>query len=169
MEIIIIAAMANNRVIGKNNSLPWSFPQDLKRFKTLTKGFPCIMGRKTWESLPKKPLPDRFNIIISGTLKKEDLYTTEDTEEHRDKIEIFSSLSDAIEHCKGQEKVFICGGSSIYKEAMEYAGKIELTQIHKDYEGDVYFPEIDSDWKIINKEVFDTFSFITYTKQRLEL
>jgi dihydrofolate reductase len=71
-EIIIIAAMAENRVIGKNNLIPWSIKEDMAHFRELTRGWPCIMGRKTWESLPKKPLPGRLNIVISGTMAKEE-------------------------------------------------------------------------------------------------
>ena len=156
-EIIIIAAMSENRVIGKNNALPWSIKEDMAHFKKLTKGHPCVMGRKTWESLPVKPLPERLNVIVSSTM-------TADSSLPQD-VKIFPSLSAAIENCSEYEKVFIIGGEAIYKQALIMASKIELTLIHKEYEGDAFFPEIDETrWQKTDTENFDTFSFITYTR-----
>jgi len=153
MELIIIAAMSENRVIGKDNALPWSLKADMERFKKLTLGWPCVMGRKTWESLPKRPLPGRPNIVISRSFNAVT------------GAKVFSSLQDAVTHCAGYEKVFICGGASVYAEAMPLADRIELTLIHRQYEGDAFFPEIDpSLWKITNTEDFDGFSFISYSK-----
>jgi len=153
MELIIIAAMAENRVIGMNNSLPWSLKADMERFKKLTLGWPCVMGRKTWESLPKRPLLGRPNIVISRSLSEVP------------GMSVFPSLQDAISHCAGYEKVFICGGASVYKEALGLANKIELTVIRRQYEGDAFFPEIDQAlWKITQTEDFDGFSFISYSK-----
>jgi len=155
MELIIIAAMSENRVIGINNAMPWSLKADMERFKKLTLGWPCVMGRKTWESLPKRPLPGRPNIVISKTLPAG----------AAPEAAVFPSLQEAVEHCAGCEKVFICGGASVYAEAMPLADRIELTVIHKQYEGDAYFPEIDSSgWQITNTEDFDGFSFISYSK-----
>ena len=154
-EIIIIAAMSENRVIGKNNTLPWSFKEDMARFRELTKGCPCIMGRKTWESLPKRPLPGRLNVVISRSLSAEAAQGAI----------VLPSLPAAIEYCAGHEKVFICGGEAVYRQALSLADKIELTLIHRQYEGDAFFPEIDAAcWSPINTVDFDTFSFITYTK-----
>jgi len=153
MEIIIIAAMAENRVIGINNALPWSLKADMERFKKNTFGWPCIMGRKTWESLPKRPLPGRPNIVISRSLSTATW------------AKVFHSLQEAVQHCAEYEKVFICGGASVYAEALPLANRIELTVIHKQYEGDAFFPEIDpAQWKIANTEDFDGFSFISYSK-----
>jgi dihydrofolate reductase len=155
MEVIIIAAMAENRVIGKGNALPWSLKEDMAHFKELTMGCPCVMGRKTWESLPKRPLPGRVNIVISRSLAAET--TPEAT--------VLSSLQDAIQYCAGHEKVFICGGASIYREALSLADKIELTVIHRQYDGDAFFPEIDAaQWSKIGAIDFDGFSFISYSK-----
>jgi len=156
-EIIIIAAMAENRVIGKNNVIPWSLKEDMARFRKLTNGWPCIMGRKTWESLPKKPLPGRLNIVISKTMTASGIGSED--------VNFFPSLPLAVEYCSGYEKIFIIGGETIYKQALEFADKIELTIIHKQYEGDTFFPEIESSsWSVINTEDYYTFSFITYTK-----
>jgi dihydrofolate reductase len=165
MEIIIIAAMAENRVIGRDNAMPWSLKEDMARFRELTKGWPCIMGRKTWESLPKKPLPGRLNIIISKTITADSSVTNDSAQD----VKIFPSLSAAIEYCTGYEKVFICGGETIYRQALDMADKIELTLIHRQYEGDAFFPEIDTAcWNVAGTVNFDTFSFITYTKNKKE-
>jgi len=153
MDLIIIAAMSETRVIGINNALPWSLKADMERFKKLTLGWPCIMGRKTWESLPKRPLPGRPNIVISRSLNAVT------------GAKVFPSLQEAVQHCAGYEKVFICGGASIYAEALGLANKIELTVIHRQYEGDAIFPEINTaQWKIIQTEDFDGFSFLSYSR-----
>jgi dihydrofolate reductase len=153
-EIIIIAAMAENRVIGKGNALPWSLKADMAHFKELTFGWPCVMGRKTWESLPVRPLPGRLNIVVSGTMRE----TGPD-------VKVFSSLPAAIEHCSAYSKIFICGGASIYREALPLADRIELTLIRQNYGGDAFFPEIDAArWTQTDSLDFDTFSFVSYTK-----
>ena len=158
-EIIVIAAMSENRVIGKDNVMPWSLREDLAHFKNLTKGWPCVMGRKTWESLPKKPLPGRLNIIVSKTMPEDSSVPNEAD------VKIFPSLSCAIEYCNGYKKVFICGGETIYRQALALANKIELTMIYDHYEGDAFFPEIDpACWTPVNTVDFDTFSFITYNR-----
>jgi dihydrofolate reductase len=155
MEIIIIAAMAENRVIGKNNALPWSLKADMAHFKELTTSWPCIMGRKTWESLPKRPLPGRPNIIVSRSLPAE----------AAPQAAIFSSLQEAVQHCANYQKIFICGGASIYREALTLAHKIELTVIHQQYEGDAFFPEIDpAQWSKTGAVDCDGFSFVSYEK-----
>jgi dihydrofolate reductase len=159
-EIIIIAAISENNVIGKDNAIPWSIKEDLAHFRELTKGWPCIMGRKTWESLPKRPLPGRLNIIVSGSMKEPGPCSTESID-----VKICPSLSAAIEHCAEYQKIYICGGAAIYREAIPLANKIELTLIHQRYEGDVFFPEIDPAlWKKTKSVVFDDFSFISYIK-----
>jgi len=155
MEIIIIAAMAENRVIGKNNALPWSLKADMAHFKELTTGWPCVMGRKTWESLPKRPLPGRPNIIVSRSLPAE----------AAPQAAVFPSLREAVQHCADYQKIFICGGASIYREALAIAHKIELTVIHQQYEGDAFFPEIDpAQWTKTSAVDFDGFSFVSYEK-----
>ena len=155
MDIIIIAAMAENRVIGRDNALPWSLKEDMARFRELTRGWPCIMGRKTWESLPKRPLPGRPNIVISRSLAAE----------AAPGASVCASLAEAVRQCAGYEKAFICGGASVYREAMEIANKMELTEIHTPYEGDVFFPPVDpAVWVKSGAVHFDGFSFISYSK-----
>ena len=174
-EIILIAAMAENRVIGKDNTLPWSVKGNLTHFKKMTMGYPCIMGRKTWESLPKKPLPGRLNIVISKTMSDmpflpEDIitdctYNLQSVDDPNRKIKICTSLQDAVDFCSKYEKIFICGGESVYTQAMPLATKIDLTLIHGNYNGDAFFPQIDDSWDKTNIEVFDEYSIITYIKK----
>ena len=173
-EIIIIAAMSENRVIGRDNAMPWSIKGNLAHFKEMTMGWPCIMGRKTWESLPKKPLPGRLNIIISKTVAvcssvpKDELCPQESSSVPKNSVQaikIFPSLLSAIDYCAAYEKIFICGGESIYRQALPLAYKIELTLIKGQYEGDTFFPEIDAVCWTPSKTVnFDKFSIITYTR-----
>ncbi|MCL2277443.1 MAG: dihydrofolate reductase [Treponema sp.] len=172
-EIILIAAMADNRVIGKNNSMPFSVKGNLARFKEMTMGWPCIMGRKTWQSLPKKPLPGRLNIIISrsvndyeqdrsGEPKVRGLVSAR--ENNQDSIKFFDSLSKAIDYCEDFAKIFICGGESIYKQSLDFANKIDLTIVAGRYEGDAFFPEIGDNWKKKDTVSYENFSVVTYIK-----
>ena len=155
MEIIIIAAMAENRVIGRDNALPWSLKEDMARFRRLTDGWPCIMGRKTWESLPARPLPGRLNVVISQTMNSQDAPGAL----------VLSSLHEALRQLAGHQKMFICGGESIYREALSFATGMELTIIHQSHAGDVFFPEIDpAQWLISGTEHGDGYSFISYRK-----
>jgi dihydrofolate reductase len=154
-DIIIIAAMAENRVIGRNNRLPWTVREDLLHFKEQTMGFPCLMGRKTWESLPRRPLPGRVNLIISTSIKTEP-----------EGARVFPSLPQAINFCAAYPKVFICGGASIYREALPYATKMELTVIRGQYEGDAFFPEIDPEvWEKTGALDRAACTFVSYTKR----
>ena len=158
-EIILIAAVAENRVIGKDNAMPWNIKGNLAHFKEMTMGYPCVMGRKTWESLPKKPLPGRLNIIISKTMKQENI---------SQEIKFFNSLSTAIEFYKDYKKIFICGGESIYKQAMPFATNIDLTLIHGNYDGDTFFPEIDNSWIKTETVKLEEFSIINYIRKDKE-
>lgn len=139
--ITIIAAVANNNALGKNNKLIWHLPADLKRFKNVTKGHHIIMGRKTFESLGK-PLPNRTTIIISRNKN----YTVNG-------CIVVSSLEEAIERAKLDENPYILGGAEIYKQAMNLADKLDITFVHHEFEADAFFPKIDlSIWKEINRE-----------------
>ncbi len=161
-EIIVIAAIAKNNVIGKDGDIPWRIKEDFQHFKDLTMGHPCIMGDKTYESLPdnSKPLPGRENIVL-----------TFDKNYHPEGAKIFYSFEEGLEYCKDREKAFITGGASIYKLGLKVADTLELTRIHKDFEGDTYFPEINFDeWELIKKEEkvdekHGEFSFLTYKRK----
>lgn len=146
----MIVAYDKQRGIGKNNSLPWHFSEDLKRFSKLTKGAgnnAIVMGRNTWDSLPKKPLPKRDNLILSTTLKL--------TEENSDNIKLFSNTKTLDDYCKEQkyDTVWIIGGSQVYKELLTVFNidTIYVTQIHKVYQCDTGFPPL-NDWNLISTE-----------------
>lgn len=139
--IIMIAAAAENNALGKENDLVWHLPDDFKRFKSLTSGHPIIMGRKTFESFPK-PLPNRLHLIIT---RQEDY-----------KVEgclVVNSIKKALNLIEDNQDAFIIGGGQIYKHALPYTDKIELTRVHGNFEADTYFPELDqNDWKLIFEE-----------------
>ncbi len=130
-KVVLIVAMARNRVIGKDGALPWRLPEDLKRFRSLTMGHPIIMGRKTYDSIGRA-LPGRRNIVIS---RQPDLAI--------EGVETVTSLAAALEMTATADKVFVIGGQQIYQAALPIADRIELTQIDADFDGDVLFPEID--------------------------
>ena len=141
MIISLIAAMGRNRVIGKDNSLPWKLSADLKRFRQITSGKPVIMGRKTFESIGK-PLPGRMNIII-----------TKDEEYKAEGCVVVHSAEEALGAAHGNNEAMIIGGSQIFKEFLPKANRMYLTFIDADYEGDAYFPEYNKDeWKEMHNE-----------------
>lgn len=134
----LIAAVAENRCIGAENKLPWHLPEDLKRFRAITRGHPVIMGRKTFESIGR-PLPQRQNIVI-----------TRDSNYSAGGVECVTSLEQAIERAKTQnpQEIFIIGGAEIYRLALQYADKLYLTLVHQHVPGDAFFPEwISAEWR----------------------
>ena len=142
MNINIIVAIAENRAIGFENKLLYWLPNDLKRFKSLTTGRTIIMGRKTFESLPKGALPNRRNIVLS----RQDIKFPG--------AERFSSLEAALAQCQDDEEVFIIGGASVYQEALPLADKLCITHIDDTPEqADAFFPEIDPTvWQVVSSE-----------------
>ena len=141
-NISIIVAIAQNFAIGKNNDLLFHLPNDLKRFKQITTGYPVIMGRNTLLSLPKGALPNRRNIVI-----------TDNPEEKFDRCEMVFSVDEAVEAVKNEQEGFIIGGGMIYRQFYPLAGKLYLTLVHRDFDADVYFPEIDySEWAETSRE-----------------
>jgi dihydrofolate reductase len=162
MHITLIAAVARNRVIGKNNDLIWHMPEDLKFFKKTTLGHSVVMGRKTFESFGR-PLPGRTNIVLSRSKKPV----------HPDVV-MFSKLEDAIVYCKenGEDECFIAGGAEIYQQALPLADRMIITEIHAEFEGDTFFPDFNpQEWKEISrdKRKKDTknpydYSFVIYEK-----
>ena len=141
MIISFVVAMGKNRVIGKNNSLPWNMPADMKRFRDLTAGKPMIMGRKTYESIGR-PLPNRTNIII-----------TRDKNYNVKGCVIAHSIDEAIKAAGNVPEAMVIGGFQIFKEFFPIANKIYLTIIDNNFEGDTYFPEYTkSEWRETKKE-----------------
>ncbi|WP_036878233.1 dihydrofolate reductase [Xylanibacter oryzae] len=140
MRINIIAAVAKNRAIGYQNKLIYWLPNDLKRFKALTTGHTIIMGRKTFESLPKGALPNRRNIVISKTITE------------IPGCDCYKSLEEAIDNCSKDEDVYVIGGASIYNQAIKMADRLCLTEVNDSpNNADTFFPQYD-DWKIETKE-----------------
>ena len=160
--ITLIAAASENNVIGNDNKLIWHLSDDLKHFKELTKGHCVIMGRKTFESMPKA-LPNRTNIVIT---RKQDYIAKNAIVVH--------SIHEALDKAKDDKQPFIIGGGEIYSQSIQLSDRIELTRVHTDSQGDAYFPEIDYKiWEEVNREErfkdekhdFD-FTFIRYNKKQ---
>jgi dihydrofolate reductase len=143
MIISIIAAMAENRVIGRDNEMPWDIPSELKRFKEITIGHPVIMGRNTFGSIGH-PLPGRKTIVIS---------TQKDFAP--DGCVVVNDLQAALSACAGEDEVFVCGGESVYREAMPLADRIYLTVIDEEFDGDAFFPEIPEEFAEVERKSFD--------------
>jgi len=167
MKIVLIAAFAQNRVVGINNTLPWHLPEDLKYFKRTTSGKAIIMGRKTYDSIGR-PLPNRTNIVIS---RNRDF--------HAEGVRVVASLEAAIELAKevnyinDVQEVMIIGGASIYEAALPIADRLYLTHVHAEIEGDAYFPEVNfkqwlevsrEDYQASDKNPYD-YSFVVYDKK----
>jgi dihydrofolate reductase len=141
MNISIIVAMSKNRVIGRDNDMPWHLSNDLKNFKRITMGKTVVMGRLTYQSIGR-PLPDRKNIVLSRNLVDKNVL-------------IFNNLQEALNFLKDEDEVFIIGGEDIYCQTINKANKIYLTTIDKEIIGDKYFPDIDlSSWNKISSESY---------------
>ena len=144
MKITLVAAIASNNVIGKENSLPWNIPEDLKRFKQMTSGNTILMGRKTFDSIGR-PLPNRQNIVM-----------TKDKNFEQEGIKVINDFDEALELIKeSNEDIFVIGGSKIYELFEPVANSLAITRILKDFEGDAFFPDINWDlWQIEKEEKF---------------
>ena len=156
-EIVIIAAVAKNRVIGKDNTLIWNIPEDMAHFKALTSGQTVIMGRKTWESLPPRfrPLPGRHNIVISRQADYE-----------APGAELAGSLELALQLASPAETAFIIGGEQIYRQAMAVADRLEITEVELEPEGDTWFPEIPpAEWEKTATSAGQGYAFATYRRR----
>lgn len=157
MELVLIAALAENRVIGYQGKIPWKIPEDLKRFRSLTLNHSIIMGRKTYESIGK-PLDKRKNIVL-----------TKDPKFNQSGVIICNSLEEALETCKNEGTVYVIGGQRVYEEAISKADRLEITHVHSSYKGDAFFPEIDiTIWHKTKEEAKVGYSFATYAKINLE-
>ena len=161
MQLIMIYACASNGVIGCNNQLPWHLPEDLAHFKHLTSGWPVIMGRKTWDSLPPRfrPLPGRTNIVV-----------TRQTDWQALGARVAGSLEDAIAQCGEVAQAWVIGGAQIYAAAEPLASRIEVTEIAQDFEGDAYAPPLGPQWVEAAREHHVSsggmsFSFVTYNRR----
>ncbi|NUB25455.1 dihydrofolate reductase [Azospirillum brasilense] len=138
MRISLVVAAARNGVIGRDGTLPWSLPGDLKRFRELTMGKPVLMGRRTWESLPRKPLPGRDNLVVSRSVPPGE----------QDGARWFAGLDAALDWCRGRgvPEVAVIGGAELFRETLPLADIVHLTRIEQDVEGDTVMPPLGPEW-----------------------
>ena len=161
MIVSLIAAMSENRVIGREGKLPWYLPRDMRRFKTLTTGHAVIMGRKTFETLGA-PLPNRRNLVVTGNRAYE-----------ASGADVAHSLDAALSLVEGDEEIFIAGGGEIYRLALPVADRIYLTVVHDAFNGDARFPEFPMhDWRLAEDLRYESderhafpFSFRLYVRR----
>lgn len=160
-RLSLIVAMARNRTIGVNNTLPWRCSEDLKHFKALTMGHHMIMGRKTFDSIGR-PLPGRVTVVV-----------TRNTDLQIDGCQIAHSLNEAIAACAGDNEIFIVGGAELYRQAIALVDTLYITEVQQDVEGDAHFPEFDKDaWRETSRVISSqttpqplNFHFVTYRRK----
>jgi len=151
MKINLIWAEAHNHVIGKGGVMPWHIPEDLKHFKQTTLGYPVIMGRKTWESLPPRfrPLPGRTNIVIS---RQNDFLGDFLAGHASSDLHVVPSLQAALDMTSSNDEVWIIGGAQIYGQALPLASVVVITEIDATFEGDAFAPKLNSDWHTVQAD-----------------
>jgi dihydrofolate reductase len=160
-RISLVLAMATNGAIGLNGTMPWRIPEDMKHFKAVTMGKPIVMGRKTWDSFPKKPLPGRANIVI-----------TRDANWRGEGAVVAHSLDEALAEAGEADEIAVIGGAEIYKLALPCADLVHLTQVHRDFAGDTHMPPFDAaHWRETAREDHATpeglaYSFVTLERRR---
>lgn len=159
-EIILIAAVARNGIIGKDNQLLWNIPEDMAHFRALTAGHAVLMGRKTWESLPERfrPLPGRRNIVI-----------TRQADYHAPGAELADSLEKGFALASTVDKLFVIGGAEIYAQALAQATRLEITEVDLNPAGDASFPALDG-WQVLNEAAWQEsnggrYRFLSYTRR----
>jgi dihydrofolate reductase len=159
-RVALVVARADNGVIGAKGAIPWRIADDIKRFKAITMGKPIIMGRKTWDSFPKKPLPGRTNIVI-----------TRDASWRAEGAVAVHSFADALARAQREapEEIAVIGGAEIYRLALPLADLVHLTQVHADVAGDVFLPAFGPEWRQTAREDHATpdglrFSYVTLTR-----
>ncbi len=161
-QLSIIAAMAENRAIGINNTIPWHLPEDLKRFKALTIGHHIIMGRKTFESLGRL-LPGRTTVIVTRNKQ----YQVEGAL-------IVHSLKEAMQACANDDEAFLIGGAELYNMGLQLGDKLYITEVHDSFEGDAFLPAFDmSEWKETAREKHTSndglgYSYVEYARNKVE-
>ena len=153
MKLIIIAAIANNRVIGKNGTLPWYIPEDLARFKQLTTGHTVIMGRRTFDSLDR-PFPNRVNIVITSNVING--------------VKSYPSLEFALQALMNEKEVYVIGGGRLFKDALPLADELRLTLVDREVDGDTFFPPYEDyvrkNFRLVHEEDNIGFSFVDYVR-----
>jgi len=159
VQKVIIVAVSENGVIGKDGDIPWHYPEDLKHFKEKTMDHPVIMGSSTYRSLPEdfKPLPGRKNIVLTRSGIEAD-----------ESVSVANSLDEAWNIAEAHdEKAFIIGGATIYEQTLEEVDKLVLTRIHQEYDGDTFFPDWkEENWKEVKRDDRDELSFLEYVRKQ---
>ncbi|MFZ9297746.1 MAG: dihydrofolate reductase [Hylemonella sp.] len=160
MKLNLIFAQAANGVIGKDGTMPWHLPEDLAHFKRLTQGWPVIMGRKTWDSLPPRfrPLPGRVNVVV-----------TRQPDWQAEGAIAVHSLSAALASCAGHAQAWVIGGAQIYAQALPMADTVEITEIEASFDGDTFAPALGPQWQVSSRQAHVAssglrYSFVTYTR-----
>lgn len=158
MKISLIAAVSPDLVIGRDGDLPWRYPADMKHFMRTTIGHPCIMGRRTYESFPKRPLPKRPNLVLT---RQVDYALTAGASR-------FEDLLTALDHCRKESAavVFVCGGGGVYREALPMADEMILTHVPDQVQGDTHFPVWDPEvWQVVDEKLQDGLRFSFYQRR----
>ncbi len=164
MQLCLIAAMSDNRVIGRDGGLPWHLSADLKRFRALTNGHTILMGRKTYDSIGR-PLPQRRSIVLT---RRKDFDAAG--------VEVARSFNEALDMAAGDEKLFVIGGASLYELSLPRTKVLYLTRVHAVVEGDVWFPDFEErDWRLVEEQRYEAdernplpFSFCVYERHHHE-
>jgi len=158
-SVVLVVAIADNGVIGDRGKIPWRIADDMKHFKAITMGKPCIMGRKTWNSLPKKPLPGRTNIVLT----RDSAFSAADAA-------IVYTMDEALAFAASEQprEIAILGGADIYKMALPHASRIYLTEVHRDFPGDAFFTFDRTGWHETSREDCTTPEGLAYSFVTLE-
>lgn len=159
MRTILIAAVSPDLVIGRDGRLPWHYPEDMRHFARTTAGHPCIVGRRTYESFPHRPLPGRLNLVVTGNARYE----------AGAGALIFPSPGAALDHCRqlNAKRVFVLGGEGIYRQMLPDADEMILTHVPDRVAGDTHFPAWDrAAWEIVDSIEKGALRFLTYHRRR---
>ncbi len=162
MKLALVAAVAENGVIGADGEMPWHYPEDLRHFKQTTIGHPVVMGRKTYESIQTRlggPLPGRTNVVLS---RRERLTLPEDAIHARGVEEALEHAEDALDD--GRDTVYVIGGATVYESLIDRADELLITEIPESPDGDTYFPGIGDEWERYESETEGELRFVTYRR-----
>jgi dihydrofolate reductase len=163
VDVVLIAAVAENGVIGTDGGMPWHYPADLARFKETTTGHPVVLGRRTYESIAARlngPLPDRTNVVLtrSGVDAPDEVVVAGSVDEA-----LAAVVDDAAE--RGVDTAYVAGGASVYEQFLGRADRLLITEVPESPDGDTYFPEFDRDvWSVVEREERGDLSFVTYER-----
>ena len=163
MRLALIAAVAENGVIGADGSMPWHYPEDLRRFKKTTMGHPVVMGRRTYESIASRlggPLPGRTNVVLS---RQADLDLPEGAVHATDVEAALAAATAALDG--NRETAYVAGGGSVYEQLLPEADELRVTEIPEAPDGDAHFPEIGEAWRVVDRETGGELSFVTYRRE----